>query len=70
MLTGVHGLCTQKKSTQRKGEKAELQNGFLFTGNVLTNKLRGAVSSFWKHEQIQQNSTQKAENRLDYAKFY
>ena len=48
MLTGVRGLCTKKKSTQSKVVKAKLQTGFSFAGNVLTNKLRGAVSLFWK----------------------
>ena len=45
VLTGVHGLCTKKKSTQSKGVKAKLQTGFLFAGDVLTNKLRGAVKT-------------------------
>ena len=48
MLTGLNGLCTKKKSTQTKGVKATMQTGLLFAGNVLANKLRGAVSSFWK----------------------
>ena len=48
VLTGVNGLCTKKKSAQTKEVKATMQTGFLFAGNVLANKLRGAVSSFWK----------------------
>ena len=48
VLTGVNGLCMKKKSTQTKGVKATMQTGFLFAGNVLANKLQGAVSSFCK----------------------
>ena len=48
VLTGVHGLCTKKKSIQGKRVQAKLESGFLFAGDVITNKLRHAVSSFWE----------------------